>query len=114
MPAICSTMSTNWLIETNSLLPRFIGSTKIAVEDHLFPFNTVVDVHEAPSLISVTPDLNFVLTRKLGRDDLTANRGGRFLASAIVGSVRAIDVVITSDAGLQAKILPKMPTHPLT
>src|SRR5271166_1402059 len=29
---------------------------KIAVEDHLGPFNAVVDVHEAACLVSVTPD----------------------------------------------------------
>ena len=35
---------------------------ELAVENHFCPFDAVVDVHEAACLISITPDLYFVLT----------------------------------------------------
>src|SRR3979490_1909273 len=59
----------------------------------------VVDIHERAGLLAIAPDLDLVLARQLGSDDLAADRGRRLLPAAVVGALRAGDVVGAPDPG---------------
>src|SRR5258708_492432 len=48
----------------------------------------VVDIHERAGLLAVTPDLDLVRARELGRAHLAAARGRRLLAGAVVSALR--------------------------
>src|SRR5262249_31759820 len=75
--------------------------------------HAVVDVREGPRLLAVAPDLDLALPSHERDDHLAADRGRRLLPSAVIGPVRAVDVVIARDAGRQAVVLGEMAAHPL-
>ena len=51
--------------------------------------------------------------RELRGDDLPADRRRRLLAAAVVGAVRAVDVVVTRDARLEPEVLAEVTAHAL-
>src|SRR5581483_2896780 len=63
-------------------------------------------------LLAVAPDLDLVLARELGGDDLAADRGRRLLAPAVVGALGSVDVVIPRHAGGDAVVLAVVAGHP--
>src|SRR5262249_6000947 len=73
----------------------------------------VVDVHEGAGLLAVAPDLDLVLARQLGGDHLAADRGRRLLAAAVIGAVRAVDVVVARHPRGHAEVLAEVPRHAL-
>src|SRR5215471_3104443 len=85
----------------------------IAVHDYLRASYAIVDPLKAAGLFSIAPNLDLMFPGKFCFDHFAANRRRRFLAAAIVGSVRAVNVVITRDASRYSKILEKMAAHPL-
>ena len=113
MPAIFSTMSTSWLIETNSLEPRLSGSVDVAPGEHLGAVDAIVDVLEAAGLVAVAPDFDGVVAGELRFDDLAADGGGGLFAAAVLRAVRAVDVVVAGDAGLDAEVFAEVAAHPL-
>ena len=112
-PAISSTMSTSWLMVTSSSLPRLMGSTHVARHERLGAVHAVIDVHEAPRLLAVAPDLDLTLPRHKRGDHFAADRGRRLFPSAVIGPVRPVDVVIARHARRQSIVLGKMAAHPL-
>ena len=48
---------------------------------------------------------------EFGVDHLAANGGGSFLAAAVPGAMRAIDIVVAGHAGLEAEVLPEVAAH---
>jgi len=89
------------------------GLDDAAFHDGLGAVEAVVDVLEAAGLESVAPDLDAVVATHLRGNDFAANGGGGFLASAIEGAVRSIDVVVTRDAGLDAEVFHEVAAHAL-
>jgi hypothetical protein len=75
--------------------------------------DTVINVHEAPRLISIAPDFNIASAIYHGKRHLSANRGGRFLAAAIPGPERAVDIVITRSARFETEMFAEVSAHPL-
>ena len=75
--------------------------------------DAVIDIHEAAGLFAVAPDLDLVLAGELRLGDLAADRGGRLLTPAVPRAVRAVDVVVASDARCQAEVLAEVAAHPL-
>src|SRR5262249_11489399 len=71
----------------------------------------VVDVHERAGLLAAAPALDLVLARQLGGNPLAADRGRGLLASAVVGAVRAVNVVVARDAGGDAVVLAVVAGH---
>ena len=86
---------------------------EVAVREHLGAVQAVIDIHEAAGLGACAPDLDFVFSAEFGGDDFAANGRRRLFAAAIVGAVWPVDVVVTSDAGLDAKVLAEMAAHAL-
>ena len=87
------------------------GFDDSAFHNGLGSVEAVVDVLEAAGLESVAPDLDLLGTTQLGGNHLAANGGGGFLASAIEGAVRSVDVVVTRDAGLDAEVFHEVAAH---
>ena len=50
---------------------------------------------------------------ELGGDDLAADGRRRLFPAAVAGAVRAVDIVIAGDAGLQAEVLAEVAAHAL-
>ena len=98
---------------TSSSLPMFSGSMMSLCGQPDRAVGAVVDVHERAGLLAVAPDLDLVLARELGGDDLAADRGRRLLAAAVVGAFRAVDVVVARDAGGDAVVLAVVARHAL-
>ncbi len=107
-----STISTRPLIVVSSSEPRFSGSSMSLCMILIDAFDTVVDVHEATGLFAVAPDFDFFLAGFTRINDLAANRGRRFFASAIPGAVRTIDVMEPRHARYQAVVLAEVAAHP--
>ena len=91
----------------------FSGSVDVARGQKLGSVHAVVDVHEAPRLLAVAPDLDGVRAAQLGLGDLAADRGGRLLAAAVVGAVGPVDVVIAGHASRQLEVLAEVAAHAL-
>jgi hypothetical protein len=66
---------------------------------------TILYVQEATALTAISLNFDFICSGKLSFDDLTANGGRSLFSTAIVGTERAIDVVIAHDARLEAEVL---------
>lgn len=98
---------------TNSELPTLTGAALSAAVTPQGSFDAVVDVHQAAGLFAVAPDFDFVVAGERGLGDLAAQCGGGFFASAVVGAVDAVDVVVSGDAGLQAEVFAEVAAHAL-
>ena len=75
--------------------------------------DAVVDVHEAPGLLAVAPDLDGMRAGELGLGHLAADRRRRLLPAAVVRPVRSVDVVVAGDPRRNAEVLTEVPAHPL-
>lgn len=73
---------------------------------HVDAFGTVIDVHEASGLISVTPDHDLSTLRVERFNDLAAHGGRCFLTSCVPRPERAVDVVKPHNEGLHAALGP--------
>src|SRR5215472_11096328 len=76
--------------------------------------DAVVDVHKAACLVTVAPDLNLVVARKLRFEHLAAYGRRRLLAASHPGALWTVHVVITCNSALQTEIFLEMPAHALT
>ena len=79
------------------------GIAPLGMHEAVDALNAVIDVHERPRLLAITPDLDLVAV--LGERHLATDRRGGLLAAAVVGSERAVDVVEASDSSFEAVIL---------
>src|ERR1700730_12975105 len=86
----------------------------VALKNGLYAPDAIIDIHETPRLITISPNLDFVLASSLRINHFSADSRGRFFSAAIPGSMWNINVVKPCDAALQAKILFENPTHALT
>src|SRR5258708_38213285 len=86
----------------------------LALHDLLGSQDTIVDVLKATSLMPITPNLDFMVTGKFCGDDFSADGSRRLLATAIVGAMRSVNVVIAGHARNQTEILTEMTAHPFT
>ena len=73
----------------------------------------IIDVHEAARLLSVAPDFDLVSPESFACDDLSADRGRRLLAPAVVGAIGAVNVMVSRYARFEPEIFAEMPAHPL-
>src|SRR5439155_26938092 len=71
----------------------------ITLHNHLRALHAIVYPHKTARLFSIAPDFDFVAARKLCRNHFAADGRGRFFASAIVGSIRSVNIVIASYPG---------------
>src|SRR5215211_9477431 len=85
----------------------------VAPHDHRCSQEAVLDVHEAPRLLPVSPDLDLVAPGELCLGDLPADRGRRLLAPTGVRPVRPVDVVIPGYARLDSVVVVEVPAHAL-
>jgi hypothetical protein len=70
--------------------------------------HAVIEVHETPGLLTVTPDGNDLFAGQLGHRNLPAY-SRRSLSLLLVGAVRAVQIVITRHARRQSEILTEVP-----
>src|SRR5215211_2261611 len=75
----------------------------VGAHDAVDALHAVVHVHERTSLLPISPNLYLVSVS--GQSHLTADRRRSLLFTPLVGTQRAIDVVETDHAGLEAVVL---------
>ena len=88
---------------TSSSVPRLSGTLVARVHEAKQALDAVVDIAERPGLLAVAPDLD--RPAWLGHGHLAAQRGRSLLASTLVGSERAVDVVEPHDPDIEVGFL---------
>src|SRR5690242_9421976 len=83
----------------------------IAMGDQIDSFDAILNEHITPSLASIAPNLDFMDSVIFRGDDFARNCRRRFFAAAIPRAKRAIDVVESSDEGLQPALGPIFLAH---
>src|SRR5918996_2555821 len=97
-PAASAMRSTSSSTVTRRSVPRVQRLAVARVHDPEEALHAVVDVHEGPRLLAVSPHLDLAAVGDEG--DLAANGCRGLFSAALIGAERTVDVVEPSDAGL--------------
>src|SRR5580698_10448077 len=76
---------------------------KVGTHEPKYTLHTIVNITIGPCLFAISPDFNFFPVP--GESDFPANCGRGLLASAVIGSKRAENVVESHYARVEAEIL---------
>src|SRR5260221_3020517 len=74
--------------------------------DRVDAFQAIIDIHETPRLMAITPDLNRSVTLIERRNHLPANGSRSFLASSIPGSERTVHIMKPGDERFHTALRP--------
>src|SRR5208337_945572 len=78
----------------------------VAVHDHVYALDAVIDVHETARGSAIAPDHDLVLTAVLRFDDFAADGRWSFFAATFPSAIRAVNVVKAGDEGLHPALGP--------
>ena len=67
------------------------------MHDHIDSSDAIGNVHEAASLVAVSPNLNLIAARFDSLDHFPADCGWRFFAPAVPGTMGSIHIVETGN-----------------
>lgn len=65
----------------------------VTIQDHANAFETIVDVHERPSLVPVTPNLDAMEARGPGANDFPTDGGRSLLTATFLGALGGVSDV---------------------